>query len=199
MPRAPWTYRLETPDATAAGLEGYAVREEGARTNAGTVSALIEHEGELLVVAELGSPPATSDLRAIPVERVEVDHDALAVVLPPGELGRALELDPDRAVRDGEAEANRVAVPPPELVPPPAPPDASGPTDTPVLHAAIALALLAAFTTLGVVALTYAADTPWLLLLLAVPAGLALASGLSAYRAYRHPYAASSRSRRVAE
>jgi hypothetical protein len=196
MAEESWTYRLETPDAPAAGIEGYAVWEDGGETNAGIVSALVEREGQLYVVAELGAPPVASELRAVPLERVrEIDHAALAVRLPPGELERSPALDPDRAVRSEDAEAQRVAVPPPELVPEPAPPGAPGPVDTPVLPIAVGTALLAAFATLAVVALTYALGSPWLLLLLAVPAVLAVAAGAMAYRAYLHPYQARGRSR----
>jgi hypothetical protein len=192
MPKAPWSYRLETPDATSAGIEGYVVWVDGQPDSAGTVSALLDRAGSRFVVVELGSPPLSSDLRAIPLEDVrEVDHDALAVRIRPAELAEALELDPELAVRDGTAEASRVAVPPEELLPEPQAPGVGGPTDRPTILVAIGSMLVAAFATLAVLALTYAASSAWLLLLLAVPAAIALVGAGLAYRAYREPYARS--------
>jgi hypothetical protein len=54
MPKAPRTYRRETPEATSAGLDGHAVREDDADTHAGRVSALVERDDEPYVVAERG-------------------------------------------------------------------------------------------------------------------------------------------------
>jgi hypothetical protein len=187
--RAAWTYRLETPDAASGGLEGYEVWVDGDDEPAGTVTALLERPGEHWLAIERGSPPLKSDLRAVRLEDVQVDHEALAVRLPREVLDRALELDPALAVRNGEAEAEarRVVDLPPEIAPAPAPPG-GGPVDAPRIHLAVGTALTATFLLMGVVALATTTGRLWLLLLAIVPLAGALAGGALGYRAYRRPY-----------
>jgi hypothetical protein len=193
MPKADFTYEVRRLPQDPVGIEDYVVRDRESEP-VGTVAAVLERPGgERLLVLESGAPPLKAARRAVHWDAVDrVDHDAVAVwlTLDADALDRtALELDPERAVEEGEevAEARRVQEPRAGRVP-----DASarnrGPVDRPAwtkLFAAFAATSFAALVAAIVVSVT--GDTAWALLFL-VPAALAGLVALLGYRAYRQPY-----------
>lgn len=190
MPKAPFTYEVRKLPTDPVWIEDYVVRSSDGES-VGTVGAVLERHGERLVVVERGVVPLAQDRRVVPWHEVErVDHDALAVWLKAEErafLEDALELDPERAVEEGEAEATRVRETPAGEVPPPqaAP---SGPVDRPLNRVAILCGGLAAFTLLVVVVAVTATGDAWPALFAVVPLGLGILAVVLAYRAYRSPY-----------
>jgi hypothetical protein len=100
-----------------------------------------------------------------------------------------MELDPERAVEQGEGEAvaRRVAEPPGDAVPE-AVSRNRGPVDRPTWAKAFAAFALMSFSALvAALAVSLTDDSAWALLLL-VPAALALTAAVLGYRAYRQPY-----------
>ena len=190
MPKAGFTYEIRHLPEEPFGIEDYVVRTvDGA--SVGTVAALLERDGELLVVVEGGLPPLTEKRRVVAWGDVGgVDHEALAVRLDLDEeaFGRAPELDVADARAAGEdADARRVTDLPPEIA---AGPEAApgGPVDRSSIYVAVGLVLAMAFSLLVIVAAATAWETPWLLLALVVPAALAAGGLFFAVRAWRDPY-----------
>jgi hypothetical protein len=193
MPRAEFTYEVRRGPQDPIGVEDYVVRTSDGDA-VGTVGALLDRGGERLLVVELGTPPIRHDRRAVRWECVErVDHDAVAVWLTLDAAsfeGTALELDPDRAVEEGEGdvEARRVSEPPRDLIPPPQGAPQAGPVENVRWLEALGAFLAMAFASLAATMVVYfTGDSTWALLFL-VPAALAVAAGVLAYRAYRSPY-----------
>ena len=191
MARSTWSYRLPPLAGAARGIEGYEAWDRDGES-VGTVSALLLHGDERFVAIETGTPPLLVELYAVRLEDVQLDHAALAVRLPyrSSDLPReGLELDPDRAVRDGgEADAEPVELPV-ELVPAPTDPSQSaGPVDSARFPVALGLGVVASLALLGVVVAATAAGSSWWLLLAVVPGLLFLTSAIGMYRAYRRPY-----------
>ncbi len=177
--------------APATGLEEYIV-EAAAGARVGKVQTLLRREGELLLAVDRGKPPLTHDVRALPWSAVErVDHEALAVRLRLGEdaVAQALELDPEKGVEDGDADAVRVTELPAELRPSSDPGSPTGPVDRTTYAVTIALGALGLVSLLAVViALTAEDDPRWVPALFAIPAILFAAAGAAAYRVFRAPY-----------
>ncbi len=189
MAKADWTYQVAPAGSPAAGLEEYVV-EAASGVPVGKVTTVLAHGDEIYVAVERGQPPFTHDVRAVPRRDVErVDHSALTIRLRLSEqaLDDALELDPDKGVEDGEAEAIRVTELPPELQPSSAP-GAPGPVDRPTYVAALAFGAVGLFALLVLVIFALAVDFSWHFALFALPAVLFALAGVYAYRAFRTPY-----------
>jgi hypothetical protein len=188
--KAGWTYQVPAAGESDAGLEDYLV-ETRSGEQVGKVRTLIRRGQELYVVVERGNPPLSHDLRAVPWEEAEtVDHDSLALRLrlEEHELERALELDPTKGVEDGDAEAQRVTKLPLELRRPSLPGSEAGPVDRPTYVAAIAFFAIGLLAALGLALVITAVQEAWLAALAVIPALFFIASGVSAYRAFRSPY-----------
>jgi hypothetical protein len=187
-----FTYEVRKLPMDPVGIEDYVVRTSDGGA-AGTVAAILEREGgERLLVVESGAPPASVQ-RAVRWPLVErVDHDALAVWLVLDQQGyqrETLELDPARAVEQGEgdAEARRLSSPPDDLIPN-ALAESGGPVDRPTWAKLVAVLALFGFSILvATVVVTFTRDNTWALLFL-VSAALAAAAAVLGFRAYRAPY-----------
>jgi hypothetical protein len=193
MPKADFSYEVRKLPADPVGVEDYVVRATDGEA-LGTVSALLERRGQRLLVVERGTPPLTHDRRALPWDAVDhVDHDAVAVWLTADSATfeeSALELDPDRAVEEGEGdvEARRIDEPPADLIPPAQAGPVSGPVDRSQWAKTFAVFALFGFSVLVATAVvTFTGDNTWALLFL-VPAALAAVAAVLGYRAYRNPY-----------
>jgi hypothetical protein len=188
---ADWTYQVAPAGVSSEGLEEYVV-EAVSGDPVGKVQTLLRRRDELLVAVERGRPPVSHDVRVLTWHEVErVDHDALTVRLCVSEdaLDEALELDPDKGVELGDAEAARVTELPAELQPSPgAGGELGGPVDRPTYMGAVALgaAGLLSFLALAIAALRV--DFGWEFVLFVVPLGLLAAAGIAGYRAFRTPY-----------
>jgi len=174
--------------ADTVALEEYVVETaEGNRI--GKVVALLERDDDVYLAVERGTPPVHHDVRVFPLEEVEgVDHEGLLVRLrvEQAAVENSVELDPDKGVEDGQAEARRVTSLPDRLTP--SAPPASGPVDRPAYGAALGLGALGLLTLLAAIILVGKADTPWRFVALAVPATILAFAGVVAYRLFRNPY-----------
>ena len=190
MAKAEFTYEVRKLPTDPVWIEDYVVRTRDGES-VGTVGAVLEREAERLLVIQRGLVPMAQDRRVVPWNQVErIDHDAVAVWLTLDEAtfdAEALELDPGRAVEEGEAEARRVSEPPEELPRPQV--AAAGPVDRPLPIVALGLAGLAAFLALVVVILISAADSAWPAIFFVGPAALFVTAAVLGYRSYRNPYA----------
>lgn len=188
MGRALWTYERRPAGAHSAGLEDYVVEARWGE-RAGTVTTVLEREGERFLVVERGTPPLSHDLRAIPWDEISsVDHSALTVRLrmPLDAIEAGLELDPADAVEGGErAEATRAAELPRELRPDSSP-DA-GPVDRPSYLLAFGLATLGLLALLALFVAATRVDFTWHFALFAVPGALLALAGVAGYRWLRRP------------
>jgi hypothetical protein len=187
MGRARWTYEVPLAGAGSAGLEEYVV-EAGLGEPVGKVLTVLERGDRVYLVVERGLPPLRHDLRAVPWTDVEsVDHAGLTVRLGlTGEaLAEALQLDPEKGVEGGRAEAVRALPPWPTGTSPDVPGavDRAGPYTTMFAPAAVGLMVL-----LGLVLLGSSTDFTWEYALFLVPVALFLASLASGYRLMRRPY-----------
>ncbi|MDQ4019704.1 MAG: hypothetical protein M3188_07740 [Actinomycetota bacterium] len=190
MAKAEWTYEVPRAGGSAEGLEEYVV-EASSGERVGKVVTLLDRSGELFVVVERGTPPVAHDPRAVPWQNVEsVDHAGLAVRLrlSAEELERALELDPDRGVENGEADATRVTEIPAGDTPVAQPPQARGPVDRPTWAVALGLAAVGLFAFIVWVVVVGAGGGAWAFVALAVSIAFLLAAGVAGYRAFREPY-----------
>lgn len=194
MPRADFTYEVRRLPTPAVGIEDYVVRTSDGES-VGTVAAVLERAGgERLLVVEAGAPPLKSAQRAVHWDEIDrIDHEAVAVWL---RLDRAaferqsLELDPDRAVEEGEGEpeARRIGEPPEDLIPLAQEGQVRGPVDRSEWAKVVALFVLMGFSVLlATIVVYYTGDNTWALLFLvsAALAGVTVARG---YRLYRNPY-----------
>jgi hypothetical protein len=117
--RASWTYEVPPAGADAAALEDYSV-ETASGERVGKVLTLPQRNGDVLLAVEIGTPPLRHDVRVFGWEDVEdVDHEGLAVRLRVGrnDVEESLQLDPDKGVEAGEADAVRVTALPTGLAP----------------------------------------------------------------------------------
>lgn len=191
MAKADFTYEVRKIATDPVWVEDYVVRTSDGES-VGTVAAVLEREGERLLVVERGLVPVAQDRRVVPFRDVEsVDHDALAVWLREGKdafLEHALELDPERAVEEGDAEASRLREAPEDVLPP-ARVDGGGPVDKPTTGLAIFFAGLAAFSLLVVAVAVTATESAVPALFVVIPIALGVVSLVLGYRAYRSPYA----------
>lgn len=81
MPTAGFTYEIRHLPEEAFGIEDYVVRTSD-DASVGTVAALLERGGELMLAVEAGAPPLAHARRVVPWSAVgDVDHEALAVWL----------------------------------------------------------------------------------------------------------------------
>ena len=191
VPEADWTYEVAPAGSPAAGLEEYVVVSAlGGRV--GKVTTLLSRDGELYVAVERGNPPVTHDVRAFPWRDVErVDHEALTVELKLADdaIEASLELDPDKGVEDGEADAVRVTELPAEAAPSSSTsPDSPGPVDRPTYALAIGLGALGLFALLVLFIAALTVEFTWHFALFAIPALLLALAGAAGYRAFRSPY-----------
>jgi hypothetical protein len=187
MGRVQWTYEVPLAGAGSVGLEEYVV-EAGSGEPVGKVLTVLERADRVYLVVERGLPPLRRDLRAVPWTDVEsVDHAGLTVRLAlTGEaFAEALQLDPEKGVEGGQAEAVRALPPRPTGTSPdvPGPVDRAGPYTTMFALAAVGLIVL-----LGLVLLASTTDFTWEYALFLIPAALFLASLASVYRLMRRPY-----------
>jgi hypothetical protein len=183
MAQAGWTYEVPFAGEGAVGLEDYAVEASDGKL-AGKVLAVLMHEDTVLLAVERGTPPVKRERRAVPWQAVSaVDHAGLVVrlALASAELSDALELEPEKAVEGGPAEAVRVTDVPGGPIGVTSP-DAPGPVDRPSYATALILLLLGAFSALIVVALLTATGDLWPLTLVVLPVALFSAAGVFAYR-----------------
>lgn len=191
MAQASWTYQVPEAGAGATALEDYAVEAAGGEL-VGRVVTVVRRDGDLYLVVNRGTPPLTSDLRAVPWEDVaEIDHSALVVrlALDRAAIEESLELDPDNAVEGEEAEAVRVTELPSSLTPPSSPsPNAPGPVDRLTYGAALATAALGFVLLLGIVVAASLTEFGWEFALFALPGLLLAIVGCLALRVYRAPY-----------
>jgi hypothetical protein len=188
--KAEWTYQVSAAGESDAGLEDYLVQTR-AGEQVGKVRTLIRRGEKFHLVVERGNPPLSHDLRAVPWEEVEtVDHDSLALTLrvDQDELERALELDPAKAVEDGDADAQRVTELPPGLRQPSLSGSEAGPVDRPTYVVAVSFFAMGLLAALGLALAVTAAQEAWLAALAVIPALFFIASGVSGYRAFRSPY-----------
>ena len=189
MAKADWTYQVAPAGSPAAGLEEYVV-EAASGARVGKVTSVLARGDEIYVAVERGQPPVRHDVRAVPWRDVErLEHSALTIRLRLSEeaLDDALELDPDKGVEDGEAEARRVTELPQELRPS-STPDAPGPVDRPTYVVALALGAGGLFALLVLVIVALAVDFTWHFALFVVPAALLALAAVFAYRSFRSPY-----------
>ncbi len=190
MGRAEWTYQVPPAGSDAVGLEEYVVADPGG-ARIGKVMTVLRRDRDLYLAVERGNPPLTRDLRAIEWSDVErVDHDALTVFLKLEEeaVERTLELDPERRVDTGEAEAVRITDVPGDATSSVPTGETAGPVDRPSYALALALGLLGVFAFLVLVIAALAVDFTWHFALFAIPVALFAASGVVAYRLFRTPY-----------
>ena len=190
MARAEWTYRIPPAGAPSAGLEEYVVETAGGEL-VGKVQTLLRHEGEIYVAVERGNPPFTHDVRAVPWGEVaRVDHEALTVRLgqQADALEHAIELDPDKGVETGDAEAERVTELPADLSQPVGTGESTGAADRPTYAASVALGLLGVFSFLVLAIAATAIAFTWQFALFVIPGALLAASLVLAYRVFRNPY-----------
>lgn len=183
MARADWTYEVPAAGSSAAGLEDYAVEGSDGEF-VGKVVAVLQHEDDVLLAVERGAPPVRRDRRAISwAAVVAIDHAGPLVRLgmPAAQVEAALELDPDKAIENGRAQAARLTSLPTELAPSSAP-ATPGPVDRPTYAAAVVLGLLGAFSALVVVVLVTVTEGWWPIALIAVPLALFAAAGVLAHR-----------------
>ena len=188
MAKADWTYQVAPAGAPAAGLEEYVV-EAASGARVGKVTSVLARENEIYVAVERGQPPVTHDVRAVPWRDVErLEHSALTIRLRLSEeaLDDALELDPDKGVEDGEAEARRVTELAEELRPSSLP-GAPGPVDRPTYVVALALGAVGLFALLVLAIFALTVDFTWHFALFVVPAALLALAGVFAYRTFRSP------------
>src|SRR5215210_2642871 len=194
MAKAEFTYEVRKLPTDPVWIEDYVVRTIDGEA-VGTVASVLERAGgERLVVVESGAPPVKPVQRAVHWDEIDrIDHDAVAVWLALDQSGferQALELDPDRAVEQGEGdvEARRIDEPPEEEIPAAQTGAISGPVDRTVWSKAFAAFAAMAFTALvATVVVSFAGDTIWVLLYL-VPLAIAVVTLALGYRAYRNPY-----------
>lgn len=191
MARADFTYEVRKIATDPVWVEDYVVRASDGES-VGTVAAVLERDGERLLVVERGLVPVAQDRRVVPFGDVEsVDHDALAVWLRHDRdafLEHALELDPKRAVEEGDAEATRLREAPGDAIPP-ARTEGGGPLDKPSTALAILFAGLAAFSLLVVAVAVTATESAVPFLFVVIPLAFAVLSLVLGYRAWRSPYA----------
>ena len=192
MPKADFTYEVRRGPQDPVAIEDYVVRTSDGES-VGTVGALLERNGERLLVVNSGMPVLGGEHRVVPWSRVErVDHEAVAVWLTldgPAFERTALELDPGQAVKEGEgeAEARRISEAPDDLIPA-AQTVPSGPVENTRWLVTFAAFVLTAFCALvAVMVVSVTGDNTWAVLFL-VPAALAVLTGALAYRQYRDPY-----------
>jgi hypothetical protein len=186
--RAGWTYEVAPAGADSAGLEGYVV-EASSGDAVGTVRAVLRSGDEVYLAVTAGSP-AGRETRALPWSEIDdVDHETLTVrlTLPTDAFEQALELDPDRAVEGGAADAVRVTDLPAELRPSDSP-AARGPTDRPPYLAALGLGLAGVFALLVLVIAASYVDFGWEFVLFAIPAALFALAALAGWRLLRRHY-----------
>jgi len=193
MPKAEFTYEVRRLPVEATWIEDYVVRASDGEA-VGTVAAVLERAGgERLLVVERGAPPMQRDERALRWDQIErIDHDALAVWLTLDAEAferQALELDPEKAIEegDGEPEARRVTLPADEQLPP-AVSEPVRPVDRADWAKSFAAFALMAFTALlATIVVFVTGDNAWAILYV-IPVALALLAALLGYRAYRNPY-----------
>lgn len=193
MPRAEWTYEVPPFGNGAVWLEEHLVYDaEGEPL--GKVFAVLEHDGQLLLGIERGHLPLRHHRHAVPFDAVdEIDHEKAAIHLKlrgdEVEL-RTPELDPDKAAEGGPAEARRVTDPPPELIPPPAPPTpvVTGPVDRPVTYLSALLVRVAGVALLAVGALYGARPTTTVAIFFTIPAAILLLALVSFWRGWAVPW-----------
>jgi len=186
---ADWTYELAPGAADARGVERFAVEtSDGQRV--GTVAAVLRHGEDVYVAVERAYPPV-HDLRAVPwddVAAVDEQEHAVRLSIDAERFDASTELDPEKKVEGGPADAVRVTELP-SLLPTFVAPEATAPPDKGGLFVAIALALLGAVTLLGAAALQGPTDGMLSLLLFVVPLVLFAASIVLSLRVYRDPFA----------
>lgn len=155
----------------------------------GKVLALLRRDDDELLAVEVGTSPLKRDVRVLPWEDVDrVDHEGLAVRLGIGrdDVEQRLQLDPDKGVEGGGAEAVRVTTLPPRLAPSSQP--SSGPVDRPTYAAALGVGAVGLITMLAAVIVAQKLDSTWRFAAFAVPALLLATSAIFAYRLFRNPY-----------
>jgi hypothetical protein len=171
----------------SAGLEEYMVEDRSGEP-VGKVVTLLEHGGEHYVLVERGRPPVRNDRRAVLWSDVEaVDHEALAVRidLTGEELSQVLQVDPEKQVEGGPAEAVRALPPRPAATSA----DVPGPVDRAAPYAAtLALGAIGLIVLLGLFLFASTTDFDWEYVLFVIPAALFVGALMTGYNLTRRPY-----------
>jgi hypothetical protein len=185
--RASWTYEVPLAGSGSAGLEEYMVEDRSGEP-VGKVVTLLEHGGEHYVLVERGRPPVRNDRRAVLWSDVEaVDHEALAVRidLTGEELSQVLQVDPEKQVEGGPAEAVRALPPRPAATSA----DVPGPVDRAAPYAAtLALGAIGLIVLLGLFLFASTTDFDWEYVLFVIPAALFVGALMTGYNLTRRPY-----------
>jgi hypothetical protein len=192
MERASWSYELPPAGSPDVQLEQYQIRAPDGE--AWKAAGLVRDGEDVYVVAAPSGFAVARQLVAIPWRAVErVDHDEITIYV--ASLEGALQLDPDRAVESGPADAPRVTELPSELTRPQPPGDLAGPRDRWPLFLGIGSAAVGFVALLGVVLVLSETREPWLAALLVLPASLLLVAAVAALAAWKRPYAPATRPR----
>jgi hypothetical protein len=185
-----FTYEVRKLPTDPVWIEDYVVRTRDGES-VGTVGGVLERDGERLLIVQRGVVPLAQEQRVVPWGLVDrIDHGALGVWLSVDEHDfeeRALELDPDRAVEEGPAEARRLTEPPDDLIPS-SETSPSGPVDRPLPMVAVGLLGVGAFLLLVVVLVITLSEALWPAVFFVVPGALLVAAAVLGYRSYRSPY-----------
>jgi hypothetical protein len=190
--RADWTYEVPPFGSDAVWLEDYHVLDADGQP-IGRVFDVLERQGQLYLGVDRSRMPLRHHRHAVPYEQLEtIDHERAVVrlKLAADDVEQTPELDPDKAVEGGEAEARRVTEPPSHLLPGPAPPRPVGPgtIDRPLFYVAAPLFRIAGIALLAVV-IVYGRSRPGLRALwFAIPAVLVLLALISAWREVAIPW-----------
>jgi hypothetical protein len=191
MPRADWTYEVPPLGSGTIWVEEYLVYDaEGEPV--GKVFAVLEHDGQLFLGIEREQLPLKHHRHAIPFDAIdEIDDEHAAIHLNL----RTLELDPDKNIEGGPADATRVTEVPPEHVPPATPPApaVTGPVDRPPSYLSSLLVRGAGVALLAVGAIYGIHRTTTVALFFTVPAVILLLALLSFWRGWVVPWQAPNR------
>jgi hypothetical protein len=184
--RADWTYELPPATGDSVWLEDYLVYDVDGEP-AGTVFAVLEHEGRRWLGIERDHLPGWSDRRAVPFAAIgETDHDnhAVHLALPAEAIEQGLELDPKAGVEQG-GTAGRVTDVPDEELPPRRAPRPRAAVDGTAIVAAQVPALIGMLALLAVFVFWGAGNSSDALPYFAVPGVLFALSAFLGYRALR--------------
>jgi hypothetical protein len=192
--RADWTYELPPAAADPEWLENYTVYGSDGE-GLGKVAAVVEHARRRYLIFDRSAVPFKHERVAVPFDRVaNVDHDNYGVDLSVAsdELERhALELDPDKGVEGGEAEARRVSEPAVEEIEgpdDPAPQRRVEPTRSSIRTFAPFIYAVAALIALGIAAVLTEVQNPAVVALVAVPVALVVLTVFLSWRAGTAPH-----------
>jgi hypothetical protein len=188
MTCADWTYDVPPLAGDSVWLEQYIVYDRDGEP-VGKVFAVLERESRQWLGIEREQLPGRHDRRVVPFETVgETDREKLCVhlTLAAADVDGALELDPDKAVKQG-GEARRITDVPRAELPLTHDAGARGPTDRVALMLAPLAALVGTLALLAVFIFWGAGNSSAALPYFAVPGVLFGLAVLLGYRAWSRP------------